>query len=230
MIHFWWPSRGPRLPQPADHRCATVPDEDLFDHVRLGRFDERHHRHLAAALGATQWVYFVDPLDQHGPGLAATRSCGGSAVLTLARWLGGCFRRRLLPHPPRLVGVPAIVPNQMRTLPRYVSVTFTSLDKLNGQRVMYWVKRSIPAWSPAGSRTDWSTLNPECSHERMFSTTSGAILSSARYRLKTASCQAASRRSRSNSFSSRNSPVEVNAPQVTSTCRWGCQCNSSPCV
>ena len=94
MIDFWWPSRGPRLPQPADGHtsaawvgCATVPDEDLFDHVRLGRFDERHHRHLAAALGATQWVYFVDPLDQHGPGLAATRSCG------------------LLPHPARLVRI-----------------------------------------------------------------------------------------------------------------------------
>ena len=70
--------------------------------------------------GQRRWVHFVDPLDQHGPGLAATRNCGGSAVLTLAPWLGGCFRRRLLPHPPRLVGVPAIVANQVRALRRYV--------------------------------------------------------------------------------------------------------------
>ncbi len=35
-----------------------------------------------------------------------------------------------------------------------VSVTFTSLDELNGDRVVYWIKRSIPVWSPAGSRTD----------------------------------------------------------------------------
>jgi len=61
LIHFWWPSRGPRLPQPADHLSALVPDEDLFDHVRLGGFDERHHRHLAAALSRN----IRDPLHRH---------------------------------------------------------------------------------------------------------------------------------------------------------------------
>ena len=41
----------------------------------------------------------------------------------------------------------------------------------------------------------------------MFSTTSASIFSSARYSSKTASCQATSRRSMSNSGSSRKSPV-----------------------
>ena len=103
MIHFWWPSRGPRLPQAADHRSALVPVEDLFDHVRLGRFDERHHRHLAAALGTTQGVHFIDTLDQHRPRLATARSGG-----LLTRWLVGYGGLRLLPHPTRLVRVPTV--------------------------------------------------------------------------------------------------------------------------
>ena len=49
---------------------------------------------------------------------------------------------------------------------------------------MYCTRRSIPAWSPAASSTDWSTLKPLCSHVRMFSTTSGSIFSSAKYRAK----------------------------------------------
>ena len=106
--------------------------------------------------------------------------------------------------------------------------TLTSRDKLNGQRVMYPTSRSIPARSPAGRKTDWSTLNPLCGQVRMFSTTSGSIFSSARYRANTASCQAACNRSRSSSGSSRNSPSGVNSPQVTSVWMCGCQCRSSP--
>ena len=37
----------------------------------------------------------------------------------------------------------------------------------------------MPARSPAGRYTDWSTLKPRCVQVRMFSTTSGSILSSA---------------------------------------------------
>ncbi len=43
-----------------------------------------------------------------------------------------------------------------------VSVTWTSRDRLNGQRVMYPTRCSIPARSLAGKYTDWSTLKPLC--------------------------------------------------------------------
>ena len=36
----------------------------------------------------------------------------------------------------------------------------TSRERLKGQRVMYPTSRSIPARSPAGRYTDWSTLKP----------------------------------------------------------------------
>ena len=45
------PLAGARLPQ-----AAVL--EDLFDHVRLGRFDERHYLHLAAALRTDHRVNF----------------------------------------------------------------------------------------------------------------------------------------------------------------------------
>jgi len=38
---------------------------------RVRRFDEADHLHLAATLGTTQWVHFIDSLDQHRPHLAA---------------------------------------------------------------------------------------------------------------------------------------------------------------
>ena len=57
-----------------------------------------------------------------------------------------------------------------------VSVTFTSRDRLNGQRVMYPTRRSMPGLSPAGRYTDWSTLKPLCGQVRMLSTTSGSEL------------------------------------------------------
>ena len=41
---------------------------------------------------------------------------------------------------------------------------------------MYCTNRSMPARSPAGRYTDWSTLKPLCGQVRMFSTTSGSIL------------------------------------------------------
>ena len=98
-----------------------------------------------------------------------------------------------------------------------VLVTFTHRDRLNGQRVMHPTRRSIAARSPAGKYTDWSTLKPLCGQVRMFSSTSGSILSSAKYRANTASCQAVCSRFRSSSGSSRNSPCGVNAPQVSNT-------------
>ena len=58
--------------------------------------------------------------------------------------------------------------------------------RLKGQRVMYWIRRLIPCWSPAGRNTDWSTLNPLCCQVRMLSTTSGSILAPASNRSPTA--------------------------------------------
>jgi len=55
---------------------------------------------------------------------------------------------------------------------------------------MYWINRSMPARSPAGRYTNWSTLNPLCGHVRMFSTASGPIFFSVTYRSNTASRQA----------------------------------------
>ena len=77
----------------------------------MWRFDERHHLHLAATFRATQRVDFIDTLDQHRPRLAAARSCG-----LLGQRLVGCISFRLLAHTTRLVGVPAIIANQMRAL------------------------------------------------------------------------------------------------------------------
>jgi hypothetical protein len=37
------------------------------------------------------------------------------------------------------------------------SIKVVRRDRLNGQRVMYPISRSIPARSPAGKYTDWST-------------------------------------------------------------------------
>ena len=87
-------------------------------------------------------------------------------------------------------------------------------DRLKGQRTMYCTSRWIPSWSSADKSTDWSTLKPLCSQERIFSTTSGSILPSLRYRENTVSCHAASRLSISNSGNSRNSPSGVKAPHV----------------
>jgi hypothetical protein len=108
FMHIGWPSWRPSHPQ------ATVL-QYCFDHVCLWRFDERHHLHLAATLRTTQGVDFVDSLNQHGPGLAATLRCG---LFTgwLGRCLGGCYRSQLLPQATRLVRIPAIVPNQVRAL------------------------------------------------------------------------------------------------------------------
>ena len=44
---------------------------------------------------------------------------------------------------------------------------------------MYPTRRSSPVRSPTGRYTDWSTLKPLCGQVRMFSTTSGSILSPA---------------------------------------------------
>ena len=105
------------MPQPA------VP-QDLLDHVALRRLDEGDDLHLAAALGTLQRVDLVDPLDEHGPGLAAR----------LAGWMprrvpayrrgdiGGrrCRFGRLPPQPAGLVRVPAVIADQMRALGRNV--------------------------------------------------------------------------------------------------------------
>ena len=92
----------------------------------------------------------------------------------------------------------------------------TNRDRLKGQRTMYCTRRSIPDRSPADKSTDWSTLKPSTiaarrcpSQDRIFSATSGSILPSLRYRENTASCQATSRRSMSNSGKLRNSPSGV---------------------
>lgn len=45
----------------------------------------------------------------------------------------------------------------------------------------------------AGKYTDWSTLKPLRGQDRMFSITSGSLLSAAIYRANTASCQAVCR-------------------------------------
>ena len=74
-----------------------------------------HGTNLAAALGTTQGVHFIDTLDQHRPRLATARSGG-----FLTRWLVGYGGLRLLPHPTRLVRVPTVITNQVRALGRYV--------------------------------------------------------------------------------------------------------------
>lgn len=52
------------------------------------------------------------------------------------------------------------------------SETETIRLRLNGRRTMYAATHSSPAVSPASSATLLSTLNPECCHERICSTTS----------------------------------------------------------
>ena len=63
---------------PGGWRTRGVPKatmlEDLLDHLALRRLAERHHLHRPAALRAGQRINLVDPLDEHGPGLAGAAS------------------------------------------------------------------------------------------------------------------------------------------------------------
>ena len=65
-----WTSWCRRLPQSVDQRCASVPAENLFDYLSLRRVEKRNYLHFTAALRASQWIYFIDPLDKHCPSLA----------------------------------------------------------------------------------------------------------------------------------------------------------------
>jgi len=84
ILHVRWRPRCRCLPQ------AAV-SQKLFDDLAptiaplwCPRFDERHDLHRGAALRTRQWVYFINPLDQHRPCLATARRCHRrSAVLTL---------------------------------------------------------------------------------------------------------------------------------------------------
>jgi hypothetical protein len=46
--------------------------EDIFDDLGLGRFNKRYDRHALPTLGADHGINFINPLDEHGPGLAAS--------------------------------------------------------------------------------------------------------------------------------------------------------------
>jgi len=61
-----WTSRCRRLPQ-------SAVSENLFDHLSLRRVEKRNDLHFTAALRASQWIYFIDPLDKHCPSLATAR-------------------------------------------------------------------------------------------------------------------------------------------------------------
>ncbi len=58
-------------------RNAPKAKDLVLNHIALGRFDKADYFHMATALRTSQWVHFVDPFDQHGPGLATASTARG---------------------------------------------------------------------------------------------------------------------------------------------------------
>ncbi len=59
--------------------------QNYFDHRPLRRFDEDDHLYLAAALGTGQGGDLVQPLDEHGPGLATAVGDGNRRGIAAGR-------------------------------------------------------------------------------------------------------------------------------------------------
>lgn len=103
--------------------------EDFADHLILPSFNEGNDLHRAAAFGTYQRIDMIDALNEHGPAAAGEavgyyvggrwgwngRRAGDSRGLVI--WRARCPRYRLAA---RLVGIAAIVTNEMLALVGYV--------------------------------------------------------------------------------------------------------------